>query len=37
MRKLFILLSLTIGLTLVSSANAQTKVVFAKGAMSKTH
>jgi hypothetical protein len=36
MKKLFILLSLTIGLFFVSNANAQTKVVFAKGSMSKT-
>jgi hypothetical protein len=36
MRKVFILFSLVIGLFVVSSADAQTKVVFAKGAMSKT-
>ena len=36
MKKLFILLSLTIGFLFVSNANAQTKVVFAKGTMSKT-
>lgn len=36
MKKLFILLSLTIGLFLVSETNAQTKIVFAKGASSKT-
>jgi hypothetical protein len=36
MKNLLILLGLAIGLFLVSNANAQTKVVFAKGAMSKT-
>lgn len=36
MRKLFILLSLTIGLLFVSNANAQTTITFAKGASSKT-
>jgi hypothetical protein len=36
MKKLFILLSLVIGLTLVSETNAQTKIVFGKGASSKT-
>jgi hypothetical protein len=36
MRKLFILLSFTIGLVIASTANAQTKVVFAKGTTSKT-
>ncbi len=36
MKKIFILLSLTIGLLFVSEAAAQTKIVFAKGASSKT-
>jgi hypothetical protein len=36
MKKLFILLSLVIGLTLVSETNAQTKIVFDKGTSSKT-
>ncbi len=36
MKKLSILFSLIIGLVFVSAANAQTKVVFAKGVMSKT-
>jgi hypothetical protein len=35
MNKVFILFSLIIGLFIVSNANAQTKVVFAKGKMSK--
>jgi len=35
MTKLFILLVLTIGFVFVSEANAQTKVIFAKGASSK--
>lgn len=36
MKKLFILLSLTIGLFFVSNANAQTPITFEKGKMSKT-
>jgi hypothetical protein len=36
MKKAFILFSLAIGLFVVSSADAQTKVVFAKGTTSKT-
>lgn len=36
MKKLFVLFTLVIGLFLVSEANAQTKIVFAKGATSKT-
>lgn len=35
MKKLFILLILTIGFVFVSEADAQTKVIFAKGASSK--
>ncbi len=36
MKKIFILLSLTIGLLFVSNTNAQTPIQFAKGASSKT-
>jgi len=36
MKKLFVLFTLAVGLFLVSEANAQTKIVFAKGAYSKT-
>lgn len=36
MKKLFVLFTLAFGLFLVSEANAQTKIVFAKGAYSKT-
>jgi hypothetical protein len=36
MKKLFILLSLTIGFLFVSTANAQTAITFAKGASEKT-
>lgn len=36
MKKIFVLFSLIIGLVFVSSAFAQTKIVFAKGATTKT-
>lgn len=36
MKKAFILLSLAIGLFFVAESNAQTKIMFAKGASSKT-
>jgi hypothetical protein len=36
MKKTFILLSLMLGLFFVAEANAQTKIMFAKGASSKT-
>jgi hypothetical protein len=36
MKKLFLVLSLTIGLFFVSNANAQTPITFEKGKMSKT-
>lgn len=36
MKKLFVLFTLAVGLFLVSETNAQTKIVFAKGASSKT-
>ncbi len=36
MKKLFVLFTLAVGLFLVSEANAQTKIMFAKGATSKT-